>query len=74
MGRFRFQKPEKRVPGWCEGMRWKADGRLGADFPKAVGEYGSARYSSLSARKGIQVVPRKVFRPESLRLRAFLID
>ena len=32
---------------------------------RPVGERGYARYSILSARKGIQVVPRKVyFRPE----------
>ena len=36
------------------------DCRLGAYFLKfLVGKYGLARYSDLSARKGIQVVPRK---------------
>ena len=34
-------------------------------FEFSVGECGNARYSITSARKGIQVVPRKViFRPE----------
>ena len=43
-------------------MWTEADGRPGADFLKEpVGKYGSARYSCRSARKGIQVVPRKMF-------------
>lgn len=67
MGRFCLL-PGKRVPGWCEGMWEIVDGRPGADFLNVSRGVRVSPLQLLSARKGIQVVPRKIvyFRPESL--------
>lgn len=54
----------QRMRGWCERIQQCLDCRLGADSSNSVGESGIARYSELSALRGIQVVPRKFFRPE----------
>ena len=65
-GRFRFlnRKESARV---VRGHAVKSGWSPRSGFPEhRLGECGSARYSSLSARKGIQVVPRKIFRPESI--------
>ena len=47
-------------------MKLQADGRLGVDFPKKSRKIRESPLQLLSARKGIQVVPRKAFRPESI--------
>ena len=64
----------QRVSGWCKDILLCVNGRPGADFLKKVGrEVRVSPLQRLSAHTmGIQVVPRKCFRPEK-DLRAFFM-
>ena len=64
----------QRVSGWCKDMLMDVNGRPGADFLKQHSrEIRVSPLQRLSARlTGIQVVPRKDFRPEKTSQGVFL--
>ena len=62
----------QRVGVWCKPIGMVADGRPGARFLKVSREVRVCPLQLLSARKGIQVVPRILF-ALSMMLGAFFI-
>ena len=74
MGRIYAQTQPQRVSGWCKDMRVGVNGRPGADFlNNRSREVRVSPLQRLSARQtGIQVVPRKIFRPEKISQGVFI--
>ena len=63
----------ERVSGWCKDMGQHADGRSGADRLKDSRVIRVSPLQLISARKGIQVVPRNLFVLNAMRLGRFFL-
>ena len=59
-------KAGKRVPGWCEGMRWIVDGRPGADSLNVSRGVRNCPLQQIECPKGNSGGTAEKFRPESV--------